>query len=155
MRTLNIFNRILIISWFFIFFSESGNAGEIVPCFVEPSLVSGMRSVGIDGGTDDRVLVFDHFDDIAPLAVGKMKDTVWVQFRKFCENGISEFVGGIKLSFFILPEQDKAVNRNISEESNNNTNAPRYIFTEDIIHAIPLIISFILALSMNFRKSKY
>ena len=113
--------RILIISWLLFFISEPVNASEVIPCFVKLSLVSDVRTIGVDSSTNNMMLASEHFDCFAPFTVGNMKDSVWVQFRKFCNNGVYKLVRGFESSLLeAIPEseiRDKTGEKNTTGDS--------------------------------------
>ena len=119
MSTLNIFKRILIISWLFFFISEPVNAGEIVPGFVEPILVSDVRSVDVDSSSNCGVFGPDYFD--YSTTCGNMMYSFWVKIGKFSEDSFSKLVGCFDSSLFKIAseseERDKTGQKNTSRDS--------------------------------------
>jgi|GEM_PF-3899701 len=59
---------------------------------------------------------------------------------------LGEFFSSIVENIFSVPVRNKPMCGNYSEKDNNKTNGPRYIFAEDVAHALPIIFLFLVAL---------
>lgn len=78
----------------------------------------------------------------------------WVNFFQFSMEGVGEFFSGIIENIFIVSIGNEAMSSDNSEENNDKTNGPRYIFAEDIAHAFPLIFLFLVALYIVTQRLK-
>jgi len=130
------FKSILIVAWLFVSFSKPVNSGEIIPCFVKLDFTSDVGAVVNYSGIDNIMLLSENFGYFA--ASLDAENSLWIKFRKFCEDCSSKFFSSIIKPIFFISEQDESMSGNYSEKDNNSPDRPRDVFAEDIVHWILL-----------------